>query len=390
MTDPLLPIWQPAFRAEFPLPEGVTYLQTGSLSPLANSVRAATIDMLDDAGARRIAGTQEFASCHRRAEDVRAHLAAFLGVTPEQIGWTSNTSLAIRHAFAQIDWRPGDLLITTDTEHIGTRAACDGLAARFDVRTVVVPEGVDDDAFLYAFTETLRAHPAARLVFLSHVSCQDGRRLPVAEVVRLAHAAGIPVAIDGAQAVGQFPVDVAAIGSDWYLGSGHKWLFSPPGLAYVIARNVAAFRSDFLLPAPSTGADLPMGRRMEIGIEGWAVRAGLDAGLRMLETIGMREIERYVAGLSARLRAGLAALPNCALLTPAEPGRSSGITGFTVANADPDRTRFVVDAAWERARIHIKYQVERPAVRVSVAAFNTAAEIDRLLDLLASTLAKFD
>lgn len=379
--------WQPAFRAEFPLLERVTYLQTGSLSPLATSVRAATIDMLDDAGSFRLAGQREFAECHQRAEGARAHLAAFLNVNPAQIGWTTNTSLAIRFAFGQVDWKPGDVLISTDTEHVGTRAARDGLSARWGVEHAIVSAGEGDDAFLQAFADTLNRQPAARLVFLSHVSCQDGRRLPVAEATRLAHAAGVPVAIDGAQAVGQFPVDVAAIDCDWYLGSGHKWLFSPPGLAYVYAKDVPGFRSDFLLPAPEGQNDSPMARRMEIGIEGWAVRAGLDAGLRLLECIGMGTIEAYVAGLSGRLRNGLANLPNCSVVTPDRAGCSSGITSFTVANGNVDRTRLVVDSVWEQARIFIKFQSERPVVRVSIAAFNTEDDIDRLLAVLESLVA---
>lgn len=377
------PVWQPGFRAEFPILERLTYLQTGSLSPLANTVRAATIEMLDDAGNFRLAGSREFAACHQRAEEARVHLARFLNVTPEQIGWTSNTSLAIRHAFAQIDWRPGDVLISTDTEHVGTRAARDGLTARYGVRHAIVPAMEGNEAFLDAFAATLEREQEARLVFLSHVSCQDGRRLPVKEATRLAHAAGVPAAVDAAQSIGQFLVDLADLDCDWCLASGHKWLFSPPGLAYVIAKESRAFTSDFLLPAVIDGSsDLPMGRRLEIGIEGWATRAGLDAGLTLLEAIGMAEIERYVAGLSERLRAGLSALANCELLTPRGLGQSSGITSFMVAGGDEAKTRAVVDGLWERERIFVKYQMERPMVRVSVAAFNTEEEIDRLLAAL--------
>ena len=376
--------WQAAFRAEFPVLERLTYLQTGSLSPLANSVRAATIDMLDDAGNFRLAGQREFAACHQRAEGARAHLARFLNVKPEQIGWTTNTSLAIRFALAQVEWKPGDVLISTDTEHVGTRAARDGLTARWGVRHAVVPAGDGDDAFLDAFAKTLKKEPAARLVFLSHVSCQDGRRLPVSDAVRLAHAAGAPVAIDGAQAVGQFPVNIAAIGCDWYLGSGHKWLFSPPGLAYVYAKDVHRFRTDFLLPDPDRDPETPMARRMEIGIEGWAQRAGLDAGLTLLESIGMEEIEAYVSDLSDHLRNGLADLPNYAVVTPFGLDCSSGITSFTVAGGNVDATHAIVDSLWEKERIFIKHQSERPVVRVSIAAFNTQEEIDQLLEILKS------
>jgi selenocysteine lyase/cysteine desulfurase len=397
MSDPLgveprpaapgdaIPDWLPSFRAEFPLLRRLTYLQTGSLSPLAASVRAATIDMLDDAGSVRLAGQQDFAACHQRAEAARAHLAAFLNVRPEQIGWTSNTSLALRHALDQVDWQSGNVLISSDTEHVGTRAARDGLAARSGVRHAIVPACDGDDAFLSAFAATLAREPDARMALLSHVSCQDGRRLPVKEAVCLAHRAGVPVLVDAAQSIGQFPVDVTDIGCDWCVGSGHKWLLSPPGLAYLIAKDVRAFRSRFLLPASIDGtSEEPMGRRLEVGIEGWATRAGLDAGLTLLASIGLDEIERHVAILSDRLRDGLAALPGYEVVTPRGRGASSGITSFTVAGGDPGATRAVVDTLWDRERIFVKYQPERPVVRVSVAAFNTAEEIDHLLVALES------
>jgi selenocysteine lyase/cysteine desulfurase len=341
--------------------------------------------MLDDAGSVRLAGTQDFAACHQRAEAARAHLAAFLNVKPEQIGWTSNTSLALRHALDQVDWQPGDVLISTDAEHVGTRAARDGLSARSDVRHAIVPACEGDDAFLSAFAETLNRESGARMALLSHVSCQDGRRLPIKEAVVLAHKAGVPVAIDAAQSIGQFPVDVTDIGCDWCVSSGHKWLLSPPGLAYVIAKDVRSFRSRFLLPASIDGtSEDPMARRLEIGIEGWATRAGLDVGLTLLESIGLDHLEAYVSSLSDRLRDGLATLPRYEVVTPRGCGASSGITSFTVAGGDPDATRATVDTLWNRERIFVKYQPERPVIRVSIAAFNTAEEIDRLLAALES------
>ncbi|MFQ5858355.1 MAG: aminotransferase class V-fold PLP-dependent enzyme [Anaerolineae bacterium] len=390
--------WQPAFRAEFPLLQKVSYFQTGSVAPLSNTVREAVIHTLDAEGDAGLTSPRLLENLGPQIEATRAHLAAFLGVSSTELGWTNNATMAIHYVIGSIQWQPDDVLVTSSTEHISTRTLQQGLAQRRGVRNVIVPVEEGDQPFLRSLEQTLDREHQTRLLLLSHVSCLDGRRLPVAEATRLAHAHGVPVLVDGAQAVGQFPVNISDVGCDFYAGSARKWLLGPAGLGflYVTQARLDRFFPDFVMAPGDTPPEsqeeqadsLSVARRTEIGTQSLATRAGLDAALTLLETVGLTTIERYVARLSAHLRTGLQALPGISILTPLGNQQSSGITSFTLPDNDLDHVQHAVSELGERARVVVKVQLEFPAVRVSIAAFNTQDDVERLLQGLSSLLAR--
>ena len=110
--------------------------------------------------------------------------------------------------------------------------------------------------------------------------------------------------LDGAQAVGQFPVEIPALGCDYYIASGHKWLLGPLGVGFlwVSPDRLAEFRPDFI-PDASTwlkpGDTLPpvtVALRSELGTHNYALRIGLGRALEIMEALGPDRIERYVPG----------------------------------------------------------------------------------------------
>ena len=377
-------LWQEEFRAEFPLLQEVTFFQTGSLAPLANCVRTAMTEAMDAEGVSGLRGYASSQSLQEEAENCRRHLAAFLGVMSEELGWTTNTTLAIRHAVDTIDWQPEDVLIQSSTEHICTRQMCAGLAERYGIRIPVVPVESGNQRFLETLDAILTKESRVRLLILSHVSCLDGRRLPVAEATQLAHERGVRVLIDGAQSVGQFPVNVSQIGCDFYVGSAHKWLLGPAGLGYlyVAQEQLDRFHPRFLV-APHTarqnGHTATLAAAMETGTQSMVHKAGLDAALAMLEQASVSAIEAHVAHLSSHLRAGLRDMQGIKVLTPAEEA-GSGITTFTLLRSSLDEVQRVVNGLWDRMQMVVKVQRDFPAVRVSIAAFNTIGDVNRLLE----------
>lgn len=384
-----------ALRADIPLMKEVAFFQTGSLAPLATPVRAAIIDALDHEGERALHGPAALGSLHDRAVAARSRVASFVGAQPEELAWTVNTTTSIRFAIGSLDWRAGDRLLTTNHEHISTRALQAGLRDRYGAETIVANAAAGPDQLLTELETALRTEPRIRLLLTSHVSCQDGRRLPVEEVVRLGHAHDVAVMVDGAQSLGQFPIDLNELGCDMLVGSAHKWLLGPAGLGflYVARSGLPRFRSGFAMApndpdAAEPDAPRPLASRVEMGTQGSAGAAGLAAAVERLDRIGLVEIERHARTLTDRLFTGLRDLPGVTIATPTEPEQRTGLSAFTIEGYTHDRLRELTAALWEREQVVAKVQIEQPSIRVSIAAFNTADDIDRLLRALTTQLTR--
>ncbi|MEZ4730398.1 MAG: aminotransferase class V-fold PLP-dependent enzyme [Caldilineaceae bacterium] len=188
--------------------------------------------------------------------------------------------------------------------------------------------------------------------------------------------------IDGAQAVGQFPVDLAQVAADSYIGSGHKWLLGPSGIGYIHAHRerLATFNPHWLPDASrhnATAAALG-----ETGTTNLAQRAGLQVAVEQMLAMGLETVETHCAQLAQQLRTGLQVLSGVTLLGPTDPAQTTGLVGFTVQGWRAEECKTLVERLYQEQRILIKYQPEQTGLRVSLAAFNTAAEVDRLLGQL--------
>jgi selenocysteine lyase/cysteine desulfurase len=217
----------------------------------------------------------------------------------------------------------------------------------------------------------------ARLVCLSSESWLHGTRLNVSEAVDIAHEAGALVVVDAVQTVGQHPLDVTEWGADAVCASGHKWLLGPwgAGFLYVDPDSLAEFRPRHIGyggTVDPTGPELeykPEAARFEVSTSSVAPYAGLVAGLDALEEIGFPTVESRIERLTDRLKAGL----GDRLVSP--PSYESGLVAFEAEDAEE------LVARADEAGVAIR-DVPSGDVRASVHVFNTAADIDALLELL--------
>ncbi len=378
-----LPDWVTTLRATLPVTERCIYLQTGTKGPLSRP----TLQALHDA---ELLSAQEGPAAPRAkspllqaSEAARSALAQLLHTSTRQLCWSLNTSTAMRSVLHSL--RPGaaDLLVTTDLEHVATRSLCAGLRDACGLRTQILAVGDQDEAFLARLEQALRTAEAPRkIVLLSHVSCIDGRRLPVAAAVACARKWGAISVIDGAQAVGQFSVDLAALDADYYIASGHKWLQGPAGLGFiqVHADRLGDFNPNWLPTADR--ADATAAALGEAGSVGYAPPAGLRVALEQVLAIGCDAIETHVAHLRQRLCAGLAQLPGFTVHGPREAARTTGLVSFSHAQWDAATHQRLVEDLYLRPRILCKFQPETAGLRVALAAFNTSEEVDALLHAL--------
>ncbi len=158
---------------------------------MSDSTQDVLVQALRDENHTALLGSDAYATLAEQAEQARGALAALIGVAPEEVAWLSNTSSAVRFAVASLPWQPGDRLAISSVEHVSTRTLARGVEQVTGRATTVIPAGNGSDYRPECFLEALAEHltPDHRLVILSHVSCLDGRRLPVAEATRLARSA---------------------------------------------------------------------------------------------------------------------------------------------------------------------------------------------------------
>jgi selenocysteine lyase/cysteine desulfurase len=391
-------------RADIALTRDFAYFQTGSQGPVPDSTQRVICGALKEANGAALGGVQRFAALVQRAEKARHCLADFLNVSTDTLTWADNTSSAIRMAVLSLPWQAGDRLAISGTEHTSTRTLVRGLAKTVGCETTVIPVGkgpsYSAEAFLCQLERTLT--PDHRLLILSHVSCIDGRRLPVVQATRIAHRRGVKVLVDGAQSVGQVPVDVAEIDPEFFAGSIHKWLLGPAGLGYLVVarRQLPEFNPGlppYVHPIAPESDERPLtaSRQTEVGTQSMSLRLATGHAVDIVTLIGLEQIERHARELTAQLRDGLRQIsaPSRAhrhlparqapvVLTPDSWELSSGITSLDFPDCSAEQVRSLIERMWLKFRVVVKFQNEFAGIRISVASFNSQEEVNQLLSAL--------
>jgi len=219
-------------RALFPVLERFAYLNAGSLGPLSQ----ATIDAMEERNRfdheHGRGGKKWYESMFALRTRVREQLAATIGVPPDRMALTNSTTDGCNIVFAGFGLRPGDEVVTTDSEHPGLLLPLHASGAT--VRVAEVTNRPTSEA-LVAILEQVTSR--TRLLALSHVLWTTGQVMPVHALKR---ETGLPVLVDGAQSVGAIPVDVDEL--DFYTVSCQKWLCGPEPTGALYVRDPEALR----------------------------------------------------------------------------------------------------------------------------------------------------
>jgi isopenicillin-N epimerase len=360
-------------RAQFDAGAAVTYLNNASLGmPPA---------IVAEAVARGFAlHSQDPLRAKHELSDIMTnrtipHLAAFLGVDPDEIVLTRNATEALHLQAIGLDLQPGDEVLMTTQEHPAGakpwryRQARDGI----DVKEVFVPspfESPDQVVELMTAEMTDRT----RAVAFCHVT-RGGHLYPVKELCAAARERGIASVVDGAQALGMFPIDLHDLGCDVYAASLHKWMLGPigTGMWYVRREARERWRSPFE-PAPT----LEQPGYAPGGTADLAVRAAIDTAVGFIESIGIESIAARDRHLSDYLKARLAEQRSVRIVSgPTHDTSAPGSTIFVLDGVDP----IAGVATLDEQKLYIDEHVRdgHPAFRVSTHFYNTTDEIDRIL-----------
>jgi L-cysteine/cystine lyase len=316
----------------------------------------------------------------------RADLASFIG-DPEgasRIALAQSATDGLNTLIASLPLEPGALIVTTAEEHPAALLPVYRRQDRGDrVRVVALH---DDERFLADVAQAF--NDGAQAIVLSLVSCRTGRRLPVEAAAKLAREAGAISVVDCAQALGQIPVDVRALGVDAMVFLGHKWLHGPlatgatwiadPG-RWTPSRVGWRSRADHDLEGHMTLND--DATRFEIGTVDVAAFVGIRQALAVHRALGAW-VGRRVKELRTRVLAAVSELPLDLL------GRADDPTGIVVVQPRSGGAAEIVQRAWDEDRVVIKHVGDQSmdAIRISFWALHRDADVDRLSAVLAKQL----
>ena len=368
-----------------------TYLDAASTTPLHPLARAALVEALDEFGdPARLYGRA------RRArlllDRSRERLAATVGAAPDELIFTSGGTEAANLAVTGLARaaRRRRHLVVSAVEHTSVLAPARALTAQgFELTEVGVDHAgrVDPDELVEAVRDD------TLLVCLQHANHEVGTVQPVREAAALAHERGALLLVDACQTVGRLPVDMADLGADLLVASGHK-VYGPPGTGFLVASRRARLR-------PVLVGD-ERERRRRAGMENLPGVAAMAAALPARVAEAPRENDR-LAELADRLLAGLAAIPEVIVHGDPDPaGRLPHLLAFSVLYIEGEALLLLLDAkgiavhsgssctADTQEPSHVLAAmgaITHGSVRVSFLRDATEADVDRLLEVLPAAVA---
>ncbi|MGH8427544.1 MAG: cysteine desulfurase [Gammaproteobacteria bacterium] len=329
-------------------------------------------------------------------ENARKTVARFIGAgAPEEIVFLRGATEAINlvaGSWGAANIGAGDEILLSELEHHSNIVPWQLLAERVGAKIVVAPINESGDVPLDSFKK--RVSRRTKLVGIAHVSNALGTVNPVAEMTALAHAAGAKVLVDGAQAVGHLPVDVAELDCDFYALSAHK-MYGPMGIGALYVRGEIAAH----MPPWQGGGDMIRAvrfektlyaeppQRFEAGTPNVAGAIGLAAAIEYLEALGMSRLAACEDELLAFALDRLATVKSLRFI--GVPEKRAGVISFTLAGVHPHDLGTLLDHAGIAIRtghhcampVMEHYGVPATA-RASFGLYNTEDDVAQLANAL--------
>jgi len=333
----------------------------------------------------------------RAYEDARVKVQRFLNAPDlREIIFVRGTTEAINmvaQTFGRANIRAGDEVLITEMEHhsniVPWQLICEEKGAQLKVIPITDEGELRIDLLEGLLTDR------TKLVAVVHVSNSLGTINPITTIVEKAHARGIPVLVDGAQAVAHMPVDVQALGCDFYAMSGHK-LFGPTGIGVLWGRLPLLEK----MPPYQGGGDMisavsfkkttynAVPNKFEAGTPNIAGSVGLGAAIDYLNSIDLAAMQAYEDELLAYGTRALTAVPGIRMVGTAS--KKASILSFVMEDVHPHDIGTILDQ--EGVAIRTGHHCTQPLMermcvpataRASLALYNTKEEIDALVGALA-------
>jgi kynureninase len=372
-VDPLL-----AYRAEFPILERCCYMVSNSLGAMPRGVPDRLAEYVDAWAERGVRAWAE--GWWEMPVTVGDEIAPLIGAGPGEVAMVPTVTLSQVAVLTALEYSPArDGVVMTALDFPSVRYAIDQMAPRLGARVVVVPS--DDGITIDVERLCAAIDGRTRLVAISHVLFRSASIMDVRRICAHAHAVGAVVSLDAYHAVGVIPVDVRAIGCDFYSGGVLKWLCGGPGGCFLWASpEMSALHAPALTGWQAHARPFAFADQMDYAAGAWRWLGGTPVvpalyanveGPRVLRRVGMEGVRAKSMRQTARLVA-LADARGYAVSAPRDASARGGTVAFDVPHAAE------VARALLARDVVIDY---RPGAGIRVAPhfYTSDAEVDRVV-----------
>ncbi len=335
---------------------------------------------------------REYPSLERQAS---AELAVVLHTQPGNLTFIPNATYGVNAVARSLKLGFGDEVLTSNHEYGACDNAWNDLALKTGVKIVRMPVDMpahgDEDVMVAQVWSGIT--PRTKVIYLSHITSPTALTFPIEKICRKARAAGILSVIDGAHAPGQIPLDLEAIGADFYFGNLHKWMLCPKGAAFLYVRTELRDQIEPLVVSWGYSAtpETSLGSKLQdyyqwTGTLDPSAYLTTPAAIRFLQENHWDEVRQDCHRL---LTPAIERICELVGMAPPYPLDSEFYHQMGVAPL-PANTDLVA----LKARLYDEFRVEVPLtelngrkyVRISVQAYNTQEDLDRLYEGLKVSL----
>jgi isopenicillin-N epimerase len=317
--------------------------------------------------------------------EARAEVAAFLGADPADVAFVTNVSAGVSAVTESLQLGPDDEIVSTSHIYGAVGYALERMSERSGARRVVVDIAFDagDEVVAESVCEAISDRCA--LVVIDQITSGSARRFPIAPVIAAAHEAGAAVLVDGAHAPGMLPLELPALGADFWTGNLHKWACTPAGtgVLWVAPRWQKEMRSLTVSWAEHEGFPLSFER---VGTNDLSAWLAAPAALRLLGGLGWERLRSHNARLAAWAQSCVAErLGTAGDGLRHDPGLSMAVVRLPPEVRSEERARALqahLAAGGVEAAVGFRGPEETGfgTVRLSAQAYNRPADYERLAD----------
>lgn len=326
--------------------------------------------------------------------EARQALGAYLHTNAENLAFVTNATHGVNIIARSLHLEPGDEILTSYHEYGACDHTWEFIAHKTGARVVrqhISLPAASPTEIAEQFWQGVT--PRTKLIFLSHITSPTALRLPAEEICARARQAGILTLIDGAHAPGQIPLDMEAVGADWYTGNCHKWMLAPKGSAFLYARpEVQPLVEPLVISwgyhaAPETSAGSPF-----LDYLGWtgtrdpAAYLSVPPAIRFMAEHNWEQVRQDCHALLGQTIAEICALVG---MEPPYPLDTDFYAQMGIAPLPPE-----TDLGRLKTRLYDDYRIEVPLtewnglkfMRISIQAYNTPADTAALVAALQDLL----